>query len=94
MHLLPFAIIWAILAAVVIGLAIARMFIAGKEDDSLHVADSNTAALVEQRQTFQKLDVIDRWGKITTIVAAVTGLALLAAFIYDLWMQGSGYAIK
>lgn len=91
MHLLPYAIIWAILAAIVIGLAIARMFIAGKEDDALHVSDANTAAVVEQKQTFQKLERIDKWGKVTTIVAAVTGLALLAAFIYDLWMQGSGY---
>jgi len=91
MNLLPFAIAWAILAAIVIGLAIARMFLAGKEDDTLHVSDSNAAAVVEQKQTFQKLDRIDRWGKITTIVAAASGLVLLAAFIYDLWVQGSGY---
>lgn len=91
MHLLPYAIAWAVLAAVVIGLAIARMFAAGKEDDSLHVSEANTAAVSEQKVTFARLDAIDKWGKITTVVAAVSGLALLAAYIYSLWMEGSGY---
>jgi hypothetical protein len=50
--------------------------------------------MVEQKATFQKLDVIDRWGKIMTILAAVTGLILLGTYIYMLWMEGSGYVVR
>jgi hypothetical protein len=91
MNLLPYAIAWAVLAAVVIGLAIARMFVAGKEDDSLHVSDASAVAMTEQKATFAKLDSIDKWGKVTTVAAAVFGLALLGVYIYSLWMEGSGY---
>lgn len=94
MSLLPFAIAWAVLAVVVLVLAIARMFVAGKEDDALHVSDANTVAVMEQKATFEKLNAIEKWGKLLTILMAVTGLVLLGAYIYVLWMEGSGYVVR
>lgn len=94
MHLLPYAIVWAVLATVVIILAVARSVISRTEDDSLHVNDSTRAAVAQQTEVFHKLEVIDKWGKILTVVAVVTGLALGAAFIYDLWEQGTRYTVR
>jgi hypothetical protein len=91
MNLLPYAIVWAVLAVIVIGLAIFRSMVAGHEDEALHVADNNTAAISEQRAVANKLTAIEKWGKSLTVVVAVSGLVLLGVFIYDLWMQGSGY---
>ncbi len=88
---MPYAVAWALLAVVVLVLAVIRSVVAGKEDDSLHVADGNVAAVSEQKATIAKLDAIERWGKSLTILLAVSGLALLGVFIYTLWMEGSGY---
>ncbi len=47
-NLMPYAIAWAILAAVVIGLALFRRSIAAKEDDTLHLSSTGTAAVTDQ----------------------------------------------
>jgi hypothetical protein len=85
MNLLPLVVVWAILATAVLVLAFYRRAIASKEDDYLHV-DSNVAA--KQVAVAKKLEVIDRWGKILTIIAAAFGVILLGLFLYNGWTQG------
>ena len=87
MNLLPFIISWAALATVVLCLAIYRKVVARKEDDFLHVDGGQ--AVSEQAAVAKKLEVIDRWGKILTIVAFVYALAILGMFLYNGWTDST-----
>jgi hypothetical protein len=75
----PFVGIWIVVTAIVIVLFIWRKIVAGKEDDSLHV---DSGPIVQQTSIAQKLDQIDKWGKIMTVVAVVLGLLVAAAYVY------------
>ena len=75
----PFVALWAIVTASVIVLFIWRKIVAGKEDDTLHV---NSGALSQQTSLAEKLDQIDKWGKIMTVLAVLIGLLLAAAYVY------------
>jgi len=92
-NLLPYAIAWAVLATIVIVLAICRRFVSEHEDDSLHVGDVDSGAATSQQVALAKrLESIDRWGKILTVLALVSGLALAGVFLYTAWMESSRYA--
>ena len=56
-----------------------RQSVARNEDDSLHVMHG---ALAPQTSMAQKLDVIDKWGKILTVITVVFGLLIAAAYVY------------
>jgi len=75
----PFVALWILVTAIVIVLFIWRKIVAGKEDDSLHV---NSGTLTDQTSLAQKLDQIDKWGKIMTVVAVLLGLLVAAAYVY------------
>jgi len=79
MNILPLLIVWVVLALVVLSLFIWRQSVASHEDDSLHVMRGE---LTQQTSLSQKLDVIDKWGKILTVVAVVFGLLIAAAYVY------------
>jgi hypothetical protein len=86
--LFPFLVFWALLALVVLAIVAYRAAIARKEDDSLHVLHAS-AAVPQQAAVAEKLERIDKWGKILTVIAAVYGLLLAAAFVYQNWVQSS-----
>ena len=79
MNLFPLLIVWIVSALIVLALFLWRQGIARNEDDSLHVMHG---ALTTQTSLSQKLDVIDKWGKIATVVTVVLGLLIAAAYIY------------
>ena len=79
MSLFPLIIVWTVLALVVLALFMWRQAIARNEDDSLHVMHGT---LTSQTSLSQKLDVIDKWGKIATVVTVLLGLLIAAAYIY------------
>jgi hypothetical protein len=79
LDLRPFVVLWIVCAASVIALFIWRKIVSGKEDDSLHV---NSAARTDQTAVAQRLEQIDRWGKVMTVLAVVLGLLVAAAYVY------------
>ena len=79
MNLFPLVIVWIVLALVTLALFLWRQGIARSEDDSLHVMHGTTTS---QTALSQKLDAIDKWGKITTVITVVLGLVIAAAYIY------------
>jgi len=93
MNLMPLTVIWAILAAVIVILLIYRARLARQEDESLHVLDSDASKVSQQMTIAQKLEVVDRWGKILTVLAVLYGLALLGLFLWDAWERSSRGAI-
>ena len=76
----PFVGIWILLAATVIALFVWRKIVAGKEDDTIHVNSGGPA--VDQTVIAHKLEVIDKWGKIFTVIAVIVGLLIAAAYVY------------
>jgi hypothetical protein len=79
LNLTPFVALWAVVTATVIVLFIWRKIVSGKEDDSIHVS---SGSLSQQTDLAQKLDQIDKWGKIMTVIAVVLGILVAAAYVY------------
>ena len=79
MNLNLFVALWILVTAIVIVLFIWRKIVAGKEDDTLHLS---TGSLTQQVSMAQKLEQIDKWGKIMTVIAVLLGLLVAAAFVY------------
>jgi len=83
-NLVPFIVLWALLAASVLVLIVWRKIVANNEDDTLHVLQGSVA---QQVTVAQKLEVIDKWGKILTVITLVFGLILGAAYVYQNFVQ-------
>ena len=84
----PFFAIWVVMALGVGGLIVYRRHIANKEDDVLHLGASS-GAVAQQSTIAEKLDQVDKWGKLLTIIALVYGAILAAIYFYQTWMAGS-----
>ena len=78
-NFVPLFVAWGVLALVVLGLFIWRKNVASNEDDTLHVMHG---VLTQQTALAQKLDMIDKWGKILTVITVVLGLAIASAYVY------------
>ena len=87
-NLTPFAILWALLALVVLGLIAYRKMVSAKDDETIHVL--NAAVPAQQAAIAHKLDQIDKWGKLLTIVAVIYGLLLFVGYTYQTFMHSSG----
>ncbi|HTT60475.1 MAG TPA: hypothetical protein VMG35_01490 [Bryobacteraceae bacterium] len=81
-NLLPYAIFWGVLAIVVLFLIIYRKSVSAREDDSIHLEGGMPS---EQVALAHKLGVIDRWGKLLTVIVAIFGVALAAIYLYQTW---------
>lgn len=88
-NLLPYAIAWAVLGLIVLALAVARKNVSAHEDDSIHLGGDAAVAATDQVATAKKLDAIDKWGKILTVVLTVTGLILAVMYGLQVWEQSS-----
>lgn len=84
MNLIPWVVSWAVLATAVLVLAFYRRAVANKEDDYLHV---DAAVAAQQTALAKRLEQIDKWGKILTVIAALFGLLVIALFMYNGWMH-------
>lgn len=89
MNLIPFVVVWGILATVVLVLVVYRFRIAGRTDELLHVADAESPLIPQQQVTAKKLDTIDRWGKILTVIVVLSGIVLASLFLYQMWEKTS-----
>jgi hypothetical protein len=86
----PFAVVWALLAIVVLALIAYRKVVSLQEEETLHL--SNPAEASHQAVIASKLDWIDKWGKLLTGIAVLYGGLLSAAYTYHVWlvMQATG----
>lgn len=87
MNLLPFVVVWVVLFIVVIVLIFYRRSIAVQEDDSLHVLEGEQKQVEEQFKVAKKLEVVDKWGKILTVVTVLYGLILLGVYAYFRFLE-------
>jgi hypothetical protein len=86
MNLIPYFLLWAILAVAVLGLALYRKLITFHGDGALiHLAAGEETQIPQQVALSNKLEFVDRWGKILTIATAAFGLLLAAVFLFEAW---------
>jgi uncharacterized membrane protein len=94
MNLTPFVILWIALAVTVLALLVWRKAVARNEDDNLHVLDSAAVQQTAlQTAVVKKLETIDRWGKIVTVVAVLYGVILGGLFIYQTWVVNTSIGV-
>ncbi len=84
-NLLPYAIAWVALAAIVIALAFVRKNVSSEEDDTLHLGGGAEGAVEHQQLIAKKLAKLDLYGKILTSLLAVTGIALAVLYGMQMW---------
>ena len=83
----PFTVLWVLLAAVVLALIAYRKIVSNKEDETLHLSSGTEAVPAQQVVIAHKLDVIDKWGKLLTVITVVYGLLLAAVYTYQTWLS-------
>jgi hypothetical protein len=88
MTLIPFIVIWVVLAATVLALLAYRQVVTRGEDDSLHLVHEGQVS-THQSAVAHKVQTIDKWGKLLTVVAVIYALLLAAAFVYQTFMNQS-----
>lgn len=89
-NLTPWAIGWLIVVAILVGQVVYRRSLAKTEDDSIHVSEFDSDKVGQQTAFADKLQVVDRWGKILAGITAIYALGLLAAYMYNGWLESSG----
>jgi membrane protein implicated in regulation of membrane protease activity len=86
--------IWSVLALVVIALLFMRKSVSGAEDDTLHIQDAEAGLIGQQAAIARKLEVIDRWGKLFTVLLVVYGLFVAGMFVYAGWVASSTTVVQ
>jgi len=86
----PFLALWLVVIAAVIVVAFWRRSVAVQEDPALHLGAAHAGTAAQQIAFAKKLEQIDKWMKILTVVAVVFGLLLGAAALYKAWVLGPG----
>ena len=82
-------VLWSLLVIAAIGLALYRKLVAPREDDLIHLAESEEKLIPQQVEIAKKLDAIDRWSKILTISALIFGLVIAVIFLYQGWVENA-----
>ncbi len=89
MNLIPYVSFWAVLVFGVVALALYRKMVASHEDLSLHIAANQAPLIAKQTEVYKKIETIDRWGQILTVVAVLYGLVLGVVYLAHMWQEGS-----
>jgi hypothetical protein len=82
-NLIPYVSLWILLAVTVLGLALYRKFVSMHEDDYVHISEGEARYIPPQVAVNHKIDQIDRWGKVLTIVTLAAGLGLACLYLYN-----------
>jgi hypothetical protein len=86
MNVTLYIILWSALGLVVLGLALYRKLITmHEEDDLIHLAAGEERLIPQEVALAGKLDKIDRWGEILTILTVASGLIIAAAYLWGAW---------
>ena len=95
-NLMPFVAAWIVLASLVLGLAIYRRWLFTQTDEILHMG--NESQIARQATVAHRLEIIDRWSEIMTVIIALYGVLLTvalysvllaAAYFYRYWTKSA-----
>lgn len=79
------AFIWVVMAAVVGSLALYRKYVSRAEVDILHLGENEASHIPQQEAMAHRLETIDRWGKILTIVLIAYGVLIACGYMVLAW---------
>jgi len=82
-----YLVVWAALAGSVLGLAFYRKLVADREDDSIHVGPGEEEIVVKQKHLVAKLVVLDRCGKMLTVITEAYGLLIVIFSTHEAWLR-------
>jgi hypothetical protein len=82
-------VVWALFAAVVIGLAIYRKLVTRGELDVVHIRDAEAALIPQQELLTSRLNSIDHWGKLLTVMTLAYGFLIAVIYLIRLWQAGN-----
>lgn len=80
---------WMALILAFLGVAGYRWFIARREDDIVHVRDSEANLIPVQTAFAHRMHQLDLWSRVLVVSAVIYGLALGAFYAYQQFMHGS-----
>lgn len=86
--------ILSVVAVVVIVLLFIRKNVSGAEDDTIHIQDAEASLVNQQMAIARKLEAIDRWGKLFTLVLILYGLFLAGMYVYVGWVESSTSVVR
>jgi hypothetical protein len=81
--------VWSAMGAFVLSLAVYRKVVARGEDDFVHLGEAQDSAVSRQRSLAGRLEFIDKWGQMLTILTVVLGLILGSVYLYSGWMANA-----
>jgi hypothetical protein len=77
-----YAMSWAVLAGIVLVLALYRNLLSKGHFTVLHVRRSELPMVPGEAAYAERLNRIDRWGKVLTTAVLIYGIALATLFVY------------
>ena len=83
--------VWAAILAAYVSVAILRWNLGKREDDHLHVLDSEQL-ITSQTAIAHKLDVLDRWKTALLILTIVSAVAIGALQVWRVWQESGSTA--
>lgn len=85
MNMTNAVIVWIVLGVATMGLALYRKLLTLRENDTIVVEEWRTNEVAAQEVLAHKLDEIDKWGKLLTLVTVVVGIVIGAMYLYTGW---------
>jgi hypothetical protein len=82
MNLIPYVMLWCLLALAVLALALFRKLSSMREDSLIHIGPGEEKMIPKQVEMTRKLHTIDAWGKTLTVIVAAGGLLLAGSYLY------------
>lgn len=82
MSLIPYVMLWCLLALVVLALALFRKLASMQEDSLIHIGPGEEKLIPKQVEMTHRLHAIDAWGKTLTVIVIAGGLLLAAIYLY------------
>ena len=84
--------LWSALFAAYLGVSITRWSVGHREDDHLHVLDSEKELVGVQMSVSRKLDMLDRWKAALLVATLLAGLAIAVLHMYAVWQRNAAIA--
>lgn len=78
--------LWVVLALAVLSLAGYRKMVSRNEDDLVHLSEADATLVNNQKSIATRLEWIDKWGKILTVVTLIFGIIVAGIYLYNGWM--------
>jgi hypothetical protein len=78
-------VLWIVLGIATMGLALYRKLLTLREQDTIVVEEWRAKEVEAQVALANKLDEIDKWGKLLTLVTVLVGIGIGAMYLYSGW---------